>query len=185
MSMKNIVLATDFSSNAHIAAICAGEITCRMGGRLIILHALPPMAKKRNETCLTVNEKTEEAAQKELDMLAKELHGRLGISVSRLLIPGFPEEEIPVLTESLMAKLVIMGAQGEHLQQDRTLGSVSKKLIGEKNLPVICIPPEGLLNLSNLLALIIHSQHQFCNPIGFGYLTEFCRRFNTEKVTTK
>lgn len=176
--MKNILLATDFSSNAYTAALWAGELCCRRGGRLIIFHALSPVAIPKKAEDFTEAVQPEEAAQKKLDLLAYQLHSSFGISVTRLLKPGFGEDEIPALAQRLQAELIIMGARGESPDPEKELGRVSSAVLKNCCLPVICVPPANPLNFLHQIALILNQQHQLCNNPGLTLLAELSNRQN-------
>lgn len=168
--MKNILLATDFSSNAHVAALCAAELSARLGGRLIIFHALPPGLGSGEEE-QTKNSSMEEITQKKLDALAQELHRKFGLSVSRLLKPGFAEEEIPSIARLLKAELVVLGAQGEKNKAKEGLGTTSTCMLQNTDLPVVCVPSDALLNFTRQLSLILNKKQPLCNNLGSGLLT--------------
>ncbi len=180
--MKDIIIATDFSVNAHVAALCAGELSSRLGGRLIVFHALSPMATVENNSDgneVYRNLLPEEAAQKKLDLLAMELHNRFEISVSRLLKPGFAEVEIPALAQSLKAELVVTGAQGQNMQTGRTLGSLANKLLNNSTFPVVCLPADSLWNFDRTTSLILLKQFQLCNSFGLTLLNELNSRLSS------
>lgn len=179
--MKNILLATDFSSNAHTAALFAGELCCQNGGRLIIFHALSPVSVPQNEDGSTEALKPEEAAQKKLDKLAYHLHSSFGISVSRLLKPGFGEDEIPLLAERLQVEQIIMGARGVSCSTEKGLGRVSSAVRKASCLPVICVPAEKPLNFLHQIKLILIQKQQLCNGSGQTLLTELSRRLGAEE----
>ena len=168
--MKNILLATDFSPNAHIAAICAAELTARLEGRLIIFHALPPVAQLTEEEEASGKASLEEVTQKKLDAQAHELHQKFGLSVSRLLKPGYAGAEIPLIAHCLKAELVVVGAQGENRSADKVLGSISGSLLENSKLPVVCVPADALLNFTHQLTLILNKEQPLCNSLGSGLL---------------
>lgn len=119
-----------------------------------------------------------------MDTLAHELHSRFGISVSRLLIPGFAEDEIPALVESLKVELLIMGAQGENLRTDRVLGRLATETLSKSNFPVVYVPVKAFLTLSSQLALILDSK-QMCNSLGSALLLELSKQLGAQKVLPK
>lgn len=169
--MKNILLATDFSQNAQIAAICAAELAGRLGGRLILFHALPFPGGMQEEKETGKKKSPEALAQHQLDTLASELHSRFGISISRFIKPGRPEIEIPSLAESLKARLVVVGAKGTGLRQ-AAMGSVADSLLRKDDLPVVCVPPAALLTFAQQLALMLEKEQQLCNTIAMSFLTD-------------
>ncbi len=167
--MKNIILATDFSLNAQIAAVCAGEITRLIGARLVIFFALSPLIISKGKTPLF---ESEVVMQKKLDKLAREMNKRFGISVTRLIKPGFPVDEICALSERLSAKAIITGMKGESDKKDHQVGSVSRELLSKENTPIICIPAVESLDLSETLAYLDLHKQEFCNKSGRTFLEE-------------
>jgi len=168
--MKNIILATDFSLNAQIAAICAGEVARLIGARLIVFFALSPLILVKGKSPLSLE--SESFFQKKLDALAYEMNYRFGISVSRLLKPGFPEDEICALAERLNAAAVITGMKGESDKDGVEIGNVSRELLAKKNVPVLCIPAIDNLDFSKKLGYIDHNKSEFCNESGRMFLEE-------------
>lgn len=168
--MKNILLATDFSINAHIAALCAGEITQHLGGRLILFHALPPVFSSKNIAGKIKSYLTEEATQKKMDKLAYEVREKFNISVSRLIKPGFAEDEIPALAERLKAVVIVMGACGEGKEDGNEVGSVAREVLSKSQLPVVCVPPGNICNLNYQIKSILDKKKALCNEAGVGYL---------------
>lgn len=168
--MKNILLATDFSQNAHVAAICAAELCARMGGRLVIFHALPAGNLQKGNDQLQLAS-MEEITQKKLDELAQELFQRFGLSVSRLLKPGNAEEEIPNISRLLKADLVVLGARGGENKATERLGATSTHLLQTTDLPVICVPDDTLHDFSSQLSLILNKKQPLCNKLGSDLLT--------------
>lgn len=178
--MRNILLATDFSSNAHIAALFAAELTRLVGARLVVFHALSPIAKYDFDEDLKPEFRSlEEAAQQKLDTLAHELHNKFRISVSRLLKPGFAEDEIPFIAENLRSELVVMGAHGESFRSGKALGSVATELMKNPEIPVICVPAESLWNVTQQISWVLNSTTPMSNKVGLQLLSELNVRFNS------
>jgi nucleotide-binding universal stress UspA family protein len=135
--MKNILLPTDFSENAQAAARYAAQLARQSGARLIILHAYNPLASLAS---LDGVDKPEETVQAQLDAKAHELHDAYGVSITRLLKPGFAPDEVLALARRVKADLIVLGAQGLSHQHDTLMGRVAIELVGNEEFPVICIP---------------------------------------------
>ena len=175
--MRNILLATDFSQNAQIAAICAAELARRLGGRLIIFHALPLTGDVQEEEKTEKKKSPEALAQQQLDALATELHSRFGIFISRFIKPGFPEQEIPLLAEGLKAELVVLGAKGTGIKKS-PMGSVAGTLLRKNDFPIVCVPPAALLSFAQQLALILEKEQPLGNSVGISLLSALQHRLN-------
>ncbi|WP_017730902.1 universal stress protein [Nafulsella turpanensis] len=168
--MKNILLATDFSANAQIAAIYAAELAYRLKGRLIIFHALSFSPEMLEEENVDKKKSPEGLAQQKLDIIAQEIHSRFGISVSRLIKPGTPETEIPAMAQHLKAELIVVGTQGAK-QELGFVGTVAATLLRKNDFAVVCVPPAALLNFTQQLALMVEKEQNLCNTTGLGFLS--------------
>ena len=154
--------------NAHIAAIFAGELARFLGARLIVFFALSPMMRFQQKDPLPIN--PEGVMQKKLDELAHEMRNRFGVSVTRLLKPGFPEDEIAALAKRLDARLVITGTKSESDKKE-DLGNVAKALRSQNEFPVACIPAVASSAFSQMLAELEQNRERYCNDAG-GKLLE-------------
>lgn len=168
ISMKNILLATDFSSNAYKAAVCAGEIAVNAGGRLIIFYALPPFLMALDGTKKT---ESEEVVQNKMDTLAFDLHNKFQISVSRLIKPGFAEDEILAFAQKLKTDLIVLGAKGEDHQKNKVLGHIALAIWTKSIFPVVCVPSNNYKNFASHLDNILKYKEQLCNIEGLKILT--------------
>lgn len=166
--MKNILLATDFSSNAYIAALFAGEIAFNTGGRLIIFYALPPFLTTSNGAKKI---ESEEVLQEKLDALAYELRNKFQISVSRLIKPGFPKEEILAFSKKLKTDLVVLGARGDNYENNKFLGNIALDIRKRSFFPVICVPSDNYTDFTSHLDNILKYKVQLCNIEGLRVLT--------------
>lgn len=178
--MKNILLATDFSQNAHMAAIHAAGLARYTGARLIIFHALDPLPLRGDMEEVSYPA-SEEEVQDKLDALAAELYGLFGISITRLLKPGIVGEEILSLAEKTGADLLLIGLRGTGMQQEGLPGSITAGLLAKSSVPLVCIPADSLLNLSEELQLILHKKPEYCNPAGLQLLARIREQISPHK----
>jgi nucleotide-binding universal stress UspA family protein len=138
--MKNILVPTDFSATAKVAALYAAGLARQTGGRVILSHTYQPVAFLEEEEGGLRGEETEKAAQAQMDHLARELHAGFNISVSRLLKPGFAADEILFLARKVKADVVVMGMQGASLKTDQWLGRITAEILQKAIFPVLCVP---------------------------------------------
>ncbi|SFU47005.1 universal stress protein [Pontibacter akesuensis] len=134
--MKNILVATDFSDNARNSAIYAARLACCAGCRLILLHTYS-MADvvAENEDSKPCIEKRRQA---KMDELAHELHDHYGVSVTRLLKPGFSADEIPSLARRVKADVVVLAFSS--LQQLQS-GETTTTLLATGMPALLFVPP--------------------------------------------
>lgn len=177
--MKNILLATDFSQNAYMAAIHAAGLARYTGARLIIFHALEPVpvSKEKEES----RPDSEEEVQHKLDALAAELYRLFGISVTRLLKPGSTVNEILSLAEKTGADLLMAGARGAGRQDERSLGSMTAKLLASCNYPLVCVGADAGLSLYDEVHLLLREKPEGCNAGGLQLLTQIAGKLTLDK----
>ena len=141
MTMKNILVPTDFSQHAFTAAIFAAELGRLSGARLVLFHAYHPGILLEEETIWADPEELEKDVQHKMDALAKKLHSVYGISITRLLRPGFAVDEIQFIARKLNPDLVIMGTEGAGNRLKDAVGKVTTEFLKRSEFPVLCIPP--------------------------------------------
>lgn len=164
--MKNILVPTDFSPNAHAAAIYAALLARRVQARLVLFHALPVCAQTEDDL------DPETKAQASLDALAFELHSLYQVSITRLMRPGFAADEIPLMADKIKPALIVMGASGENQQADGTMGAISAEILQNHAYPVICIPPDLSVNLRNSLPALEAIPVSYYTARGAKHLQE-------------
>ncbi|WP_224998490.1 universal stress protein [Cesiribacter sp. SM1] len=172
--MKNILVPTDFSHNAQVSAYYAAAFARLTGARLIIFHAFYPLAIPMGQgtgtpekiDSLLPSDDPQAAAQEQLDLLAYELHTAFGVSVTRLLKPGFAADEIPVFARRLRADLVVMGIQGSNLQLSGTMGKVAGVMLLSESVPVVCVPAEAGLSTQPSIQQFLKDRCPLCNNSG-------------------
>jgi len=141
--MKNILVPTDFSQNATDAAHYAAALAHITGARLLLFHAYHVSVALADAADLSIDldlENFENLNQTQIDKLAYDLHLTHGISVTRIMRPGFAADEIPVIAQRLNADLVVMGLRGKGQAAGSKVGQITAAIIQESNLPVLCVP---------------------------------------------
>lgn len=166
--MKNILLPTDFSQNAQSASRYAAALARQSGARLIILHAFNPLTALAS---LDKDLKPEATIQARLDAKAHELHNAYGISITRLLKPGFAPDEVLALARRVKADLIVLGAQGAGHQADNLMGRVAIELVSTEEFPVICIP--CLQQDEEAIDVELLEKQTLCNAKGKQLLKDF------------
>ncbi|GEO02693.1 hypothetical protein AAE02nite_03570 [Adhaeribacter aerolatus] len=141
--MKNILVPTDFSKNASDAAHYAAALANITGARLLLFHAYHVSVALADAADLSIDldlENFENFNQTQIDKLAYELHLTHGISVTRIMRPGFAADEIPTIAHRLKADLVVMGLRGKGQAAGSKVGQITAAIIQESKVPVLCVP---------------------------------------------
>lgn len=151
--MKNILVSTDFSQPAYGAAVFAAELAKQAGARLILFHAYHPAILLEEETIWADGEMLEKEVQEKIDNLAHELHKNYGLSVTRVLKPGFPVDEILAVSKKVKADLLIIATEGAGKRPKTGPGKICTEVLKKADLPVICLPPGTTLEKFSALVL--------------------------------
>ncbi len=113
---KNILVATDGSEHARIAAAEAIEITKRCGGRLLAVS----VASSEDE------QKKVRANAEDVALAAR----KAGISAEAMAAVGKPHEIIAATAKNKGVDLIVMGAYGKTGLKKLLMGSTTEKVIG-------------------------------------------------------
>jgi nucleotide-binding universal stress UspA family protein len=149
--MKNILVCTDFSPNAHQAALFAAKLAAKCKARVVLFHAYHPAVLLEENTIWADPVLLENEVQEKIDQLAHELHTSFGVSVTRILKPGFPVEEIMAVVPKIKADLVVLGLHGAGKRQKTGAGKVTAEVLKRADFPVINVlleaTPENFTSL--------------------------------------
>ena len=130
-----ILLATDGSEDATLAAKAAVAISEMTGSELHVVHAWRSVASARLEAFLRTQ--FEQEGQKVLDDQIEGIRTAGGAVAGAHLRQGTPAEEIVNLAEELGAGLLVTGSRGRGLVQRLLMGSVSDGVVHGASLPVL------------------------------------------------
>jgi nucleotide-binding universal stress UspA family protein len=146
-----ILLATDGSEEAQVAAKTAADLTKSTNSELHLIYvghmpsifyespgtmALDPDLRSRMEV------EAEEAAKTNLEMQVQKIR-EAGIEVAAIHTSvGFPDVEIVGLAERLGAGLIVMGSRGLGPLKRALMGSVSDSVVRHAHCPVLVVRPE-------------------------------------------
>lgn len=138
-----ILVATDGSEDANLAAHTAIDLSNRTGAELHVVHArqdvrlatgLPAMAQDEYTRTL---ERWEQEDREFLEEQAERLRSAGGNVSGAHLKKGRPADEIVGLTEELGADLIVMGSRGLGAVKRLVVGSVSEGVVNLTPCPVL------------------------------------------------
>src|SRR5918995_444860 len=151
---KKILLATDGSEDAVLAARTAAGLAQKMGSELHTVYVRPRIVPHRPGYYVgpEVEEHAQQKEQKMLDAEAQTLLDtqaeevrRAGGNVARAhLRVGRSDEEIIALAEEIGAGLIAMGSRGRGGIRRTLMGSVSDSVVRHAHCPVIVVRREKL-----------------------------------------
>ena len=144
-----ILLATDGSEEAILAAHIAADLANKTDSELHIVHANPRIAPHRPGYYVGP-EVIEGAAEKERKLLDREAHRLLEAQVEQVRTAGGPtaqthlrigrvDEEIVATAEELGAGLIVVGSRGQGGMRRALMGSVSDSVVRHAHCPVMVV----------------------------------------------
>ncbi|AWM41910.1 Putative universal stress protein [Gemmata obscuriglobus] len=147
ISIRRILVPTDFSDCATKAVRYAAELADKFGAELVLLHVVP-------DTVLALPDAVMPAPVPVTDLEALTEAGKVGLAnlVTALgLQPrnprrevrlGAPEQEIPAAAKDLGADLVCVGTHGRGGLARVFLGSVAEQVVRHAHCPVLTVRPD-------------------------------------------
>jgi nucleotide-binding universal stress UspA family protein len=145
-----ILLATDASKEARLAATTASDLAQRTGSEVHIVHVDKELKLTHGSYAGVDVGPLPGVHQGELDRQAQELFeaevGRMktsGIEVAGVhLKKGRVDEELVVLAEEIGADLIVIGSKGLGGIRRALIGSVSDSVVRHAHCPVMVVRPE-------------------------------------------
>ncbi|MCL7463154.1 universal stress protein [Pseudomonas sp. NW5] len=145
MSALHTLLAmTDFSSPAEAAALRAARLARQCGARLQVQHVLARQALQQLQALFgladtALGARLTQDAHEQLHALAARLQAETGVSAGLHLSQGVVLDELLDYSDACDAGLVVVGAQGQGLIRELTLGSTAERLLRKSNRPLLTV----------------------------------------------
>jgi nucleotide-binding universal stress UspA family protein len=140
-----ILLATDGSKEARLAAEAAAELSKDTGSEVHIAYVLPSPRELRGhhlysrEVMRSVLEQAEGEARSFLEEQAKQVGASGGKVAETHLETGEPDKEIVRLSEELGAGTIVIGSRGLGGLRRALMGSVSESVVKHAHCPVFVV----------------------------------------------
>ncbi len=137
-----VLLATDGSPDAAVAAQSAIELCERTGSELHVVHVgeyLPTFYAYTEEEPIELQHN----AQRLLDEQTERIRAAGGQVAQAHLLLGRPAEQIVNLSEELGIGVVVIGSRGLSALRRAVLGSVSESVIRHAHCPVFVVRADG------------------------------------------
>ena len=141
--IRTILVPTDFSEDASLAADAAARLLCEAGDghRLVLLHVyrVPVEAMHLPGTVLMeAIRKASESARGALEQFAEGLR-RPGLVIETVALDGYPPEVILEHAPVAGADLIAMGTHGRSGLDRALLGSTAERVIATAPCPVLTV----------------------------------------------
>jgi nucleotide-binding universal stress UspA family protein len=140
-----ILLATDGSDEAAMAAEAAVELSKQSGSEIHVAYVLPAPAQLIGHHLYSteMRESVLGAAEREAETFLKERAEQIGADGGKLaethLRSGEPDKEILRLAEELGAGLIVIGSRGLGAVSRALMGSVSESVVRHAHCPVFVV----------------------------------------------
>jgi nucleotide-binding universal stress UspA family protein len=140
-----ILLATDGSKEARLAAQAAAELSKDTGSEVHVAYVLPSPRELRGhhlysrEVMRSVLEQAEGEAQSFIEEQAKQVRESGGKVADTHLATGEPDKEIVRLSEELGAGTIVMGSRGLGAVRRALMGGVSESVVRHAHCPVFVV----------------------------------------------
>src|SRR3712207_1175309 len=133
-----ILLATDGSEEAHLAATTAAELASTTGSELHVVHVGELQPTFLAQTELEPAE-LEREARELLDEQLRRVEAAGGTVEEAHLRLGRADEEIVELAQSIDAGMIVMGSRGHGRIRRALMGSVSDSVVRHAHCPVTIV----------------------------------------------
>ncbi len=157
--MTTLVVATDFSENAHWATNYALQLACRLRARLVVVHAYDPLPNSApaHEWMTSTDEAEYQRAIRKLSRLRQQMMKTTkgSVEVSVVARPGSPAAMIRTEAMAQKADLLVMGVVGSEPIKARQLGSLATDLIPQTPVPMLLVPPGAVYQQPNNMVLAV------------------------------
>src|ERR671939_49633 len=144
-----IILATDGSKEADLAAQTAIDLASKTASELHIVHVSMPHSNPCYYEGIDVwkylqeeRKELEKRAQSLLDAQVEKIEAAGGAVAQAHLRIGRPEVEIVALAEEIGAGLIVVGSRGLGAVRRALMGSVSSSVVKHAHCPVLVVRTE-------------------------------------------
>jgi nucleotide-binding universal stress UspA family protein len=136
-----ILLATDASREAELAARTAADLANKTDSELHVLHVLDLPLETHDPSSFEpeVWARLERSAQTTLEDVVEKIEASGGEVEGSHLKAGRPEAEIVALAEEIGAGLIVMGSRGLGGVRRALMGSISDSVLRHAHCPVLMV----------------------------------------------
>jgi nucleotide-binding universal stress UspA family protein len=138
---RRILVAVDFSDCSGVALDYADALAADVQARLIFLHVIEPAVHLQNDlnpALADPNQRTVEAAQKRLAVIAQKREGRCR-QIDVLVRIGRAYSEITDTARAMAADLIVVGTHGFNGVENPLMGSTAERVVRHAPCPVLIV----------------------------------------------
>ncbi len=175
MSIKNILIPTDYSPLANRVCRQAASIAEKMGAKLHLLHSYnyPVLDGQEIDYVAQMEEDEKVKIKKELEEL-KVFHPNMEIEATSVF--GSAADNIESFVDEKEIDLIIMGTKGESNRIDAFFGSITSHVINNVKCPTLVIP-ENVLDFKLQKVMIAADFHDMENKAVYRPLFSIAEKY--------
>lgn len=178
MTMRTIIVPTDYSEAARNAVEYAAELTKRLVAKLVLFHAyhVPMrMAAGGGHIPMSGDEMEAEEVKRLRNYCELVKRSFPATPVGQVVRAGFAVEEIVSHSAENDADLIVMGTKGE----GGAFGSIASAVIGESQTPVLIVPEGATFKPVSKIALA-YDYSGISDPSVLNVLIDMVKAFGSE-----
>ena len=144
ITVRNILLATDFSKCSERALDYAAGIASRYESQLYLFHCIDPTPY--NLVAPDAVQTTCDDARREIEQLASDLRGKgpaKNVEIKVVVESGDLATILPQAVMDLGLDLIVVGTHGRTGWRKLALGSVAEIVVGQASCPVLSVGPSS------------------------------------------
>ena len=141
ISLKNILVPTDFSEHSSKALRYGTELAAKFGAKLHLLHAVEatPIIYEEGAVYFPPEVAAELVAAATQHLNELEIHGANDVTVVREVVSGHPFVGIVDYAKRCEIDLIVMGTHGLGAVAQMLIGSVAEKVVRKAPCPVLVV----------------------------------------------
>jgi len=186
--MYTVLVPTDFSDSAKMAAEYAAQLAAKLNGNLLLFHAyMLPTPVSEMPYVLTTAEAIQQENEAAIAQEAERLHHTYNIQTEWLVRVGIPSSEIQVITEERTISLIVMGMKGENAIE-KLIGSTTTNTMKKVSTPLLVVPENSRFQPIRNITLAVNYGSETPPPV-FAPLLKLAQTFgsslNIINITTE
>jgi nucleotide-binding universal stress UspA family protein len=161
VTLKNVLVATDFSEPSEAALLYGRELAARFGATLHVLHVAPNIlfstlgAENYVAIAPELQQEVEDAARRELHTLLVDTDRSGPPSIPVVLTSGSPAQAIVGYAKDHDIDAIVMGTHGRGAVAHLFMGSVAERVVRLAPCPVLTVRhPEREFVVPDALATV-------------------------------
>ena len=141
MSLKTLLVATDFSPASENALRFAVNLSRVYGAKLLLAHVLPPPQEAVTEHRICDHDVKHRAEVETRLAKMGDFESFAGLQHEEIILEGTPQEAVTDLIRKRDADVVVLGTHGRTGLRDLLMGSVAETIFRHTDCPVITVGP--------------------------------------------